>query len=257
MLQNSSSPKTAGLVVIGNEILSGRTRDANTQYLANALNTCGLRLLEVRIIPDDEARIVSTLTESRDGFDIVFTSGGIGPTHDDITAACVARAFGVALVRHEPSFQALAAHFGVEHFNAARQRMAWLPEGATPIPNAVSVAPGFRIGNVHVLAGVPKIFAAMVDAIVPTLPRGPALAMTRWHAHGLREGDLAAGLQAIQDRFPSLDLGSYPYDRPGPGKGVVLVAKGYDAAQAEQAGQALHALIVTQGQTPIPGEPEG
>nr|WP_294914430.1 competence/damage-inducible protein A [uncultured Neokomagataea sp.] len=255
MLQNIPSPKTACLLIIGNEILSGRTQDANTRTLALALNQHGIRLLEVRIIPDIEDHIIKTVTTCRESFDFVFTSGGIGPTHDDITAACIAQAFNVSLVKHLPSFSALEKHFGTERFNPARQRMAYLPEGATPIANPVSVAPGFTIGNVHVMAGVPKIFTAMIEELIPTLPQGTALSMTGWHANGLREGDLAAGLTAIQEHFPQLDIGSYPYDHPKNGKGVALIVKGYHAEQVKNAAQALHDLIIAQGQTPQEGEP--
>ncbi|GBR50015.1 competence-damage protein [Neokomagataea thailandica NBRC 106555] len=255
MLQNILAPKTACLLIIGNEILSGRTQDTNTRTLALALNAHGIRLSEVRIIPDIEDHIVSTLNACRVHFDHVFTSGGIGPTHDDITAACVAKAFGTTLLLHAPSFTALEQHFGPERFNTARQRMAYLPDGATPIANPVSVAPGFTIGNVHVMAGVPKIFTAMVEEVVPNLPRGAALSMKGWHACGLREGDLAEALTRLQSEFSQTDLGSYPFDRPAVGKGVALIAKGYNAAEVEQAAQAVHDLILAQGQTPISGEP--
>ncbi|GBR43862.1 competence/damage-inducible protein A [Neokomagataea thailandica] len=255
MLQNIPSPKTACLLIIGNEILSGRTQDANTRTLALALNQHGIRLLEVRIIPDIEEHIVTTVTACRKNFDFIFTSGGIGPTHDDITASCIAKSFNVSLVKHQESFTALEEYFGTERFNAARQRMAYLPEGAIPIADPVAIAPGFIIENVHVLAGVPKIFTATIAALIPTLPQGTALSMTGWHAYGLREGDFAANLTTIQENFPQLDIGSYPYEHPENGKGVALIVKGYHAEQVQDAARILHDLIITQGQTPLAGEP--
>lgn len=246
--------KNACFLVIGNEILSGRTQDANIQVLACALNEQGIRLTEVRIIPDIAERIISTVGECRARFDMVFTSGGIGPTHDDITALCVAEAVGVRLIRHEESFRRLETHFASKNFNEARQRMAWLPEGATTIENSVSVAPGFSIGNVHVMAGVPKIFASMVKWLVPQLEGGTPLVSASWHSPTLYEGDLAQGLEAIQSDFPHLDIGSYPYERKN-GRGVALVAKGYDPAAVQSAAERIHALISSLGANPIEGEP--
>ncbi len=247
--------KTACFLVIGNEILSGRTQDANTRVLAQALNEQGIRLMEVRVIPDIEERIIRTLRECSATFDIVFTSGGIGPTHDDITAECVATAMRAPLVRHEESFRLLEAALGADRFNAARQRMAYLPEGATPILNTVSVAPGFSIGNVHVMAGVPSIFAAMVAWLVPQLEKGAPLVSASWHAVGLKEGEFADDLATLQKNFPTIDLGSYPYHRPEGVSGVALVAKGYDAAVVEKAALALHDLIMAHGREPLAGEP--
>ncbi|EHH69194.1 competence/damage-inducible protein A [Gluconobacter morbifer] len=246
--------KTACFLVIGNEILSGRTQDANTRVLARALNAQGIRLLEVRVIPDIPDRIINTVNECRKAFDIVFTSGGIGPTHDDITADCIARAFGVPLVRHEESYQAMEAVMGREKFNAARQRMADLPEGATPILSALSAAPGFTIGNVHVMAGVPSIFASMVEWLVPQFEKSAPLASASWHAAGLKEGDFAEDLRLLQTRFPTIDLGSYPYQLSDGTKGVALVAKGYDAETVRTADTALHDLIMAHGKEPMKGE---
>lgn len=247
--------KTACFLVIGNEILSGRTQDANTRVLAQALNEQGIRLMEVRVIPDIEERIIRTLRECSATFDIVFTSGGIGPTHDDITAECVASAMGAPLVRHEESFRLLEAALGADRFNAARQRMAYLPEGSTPILNTISVAPGFSIGNVHVMAGVPSIFAAMVAWLVPQLEKGAPLVSASWHTVGLKEGEFADDLATLQKNFPTIDLGSYPYHRPEGSSGVALVAKGYDAAVVEKAARSLHDLIMAHGREPIAGEP--
>lgn len=249
------APRNACFLIIGNEILSGRTREANLAVLAGALNARGIRLLEARVIPDIEQHIIDTVNECRAKFDVVFTSGGIGPTHDDITAECVARAFGRRLVAHEESFRALEAYFGKERFNAARQRMAMMPEGARPIINGVSLAPGFSIGNVHVMAGVPSIFAGMVAWLVPQLEGGAPLAMLGWHAAGLGEGDFADDLRTLQERFPNVDLGSYPYQADSATHGVALVAKGYDETAVKAAAQALHDLIMAHGREPVAGDP--
>lgn len=246
---------TACLLVIGNEILSGRTQDANIRFIAQGLGAIGIALDEVRVIPDKRERIVNTVIECRARFDHVLTTGGIGPTHDDITSACIAEAVGVPLEIHRESFDLLEAHMGREKFNAARQRMAMLPRGATPIRNAVSVAPGFSIANIHVMAGIPRVMQAMFETLAPTLKGGAPLVSVAWHSTQLSEGNLAEGLEAIQARYPTLDLGSYPFERPDGRYGVTLVAKGYDAARVEAAGREVHALIESLGCTPVAGEP--
>ncbi|GBQ15565.1 competence/damage-inducible protein A [Swaminathania salitolerans] len=247
-------PATACLLVIGNEILSGRTQDANIRFIASGLAEAGIALEEVRVIPDRTRRIVETVTTCRAQFDHVFTTGGIGPTHDDITAACVAEALGVPLEIHEESYRALETYLGREKFNKARQRMAMLPRGARPIPNSVSIAPGFSIANVHVMAGVPAIMQAMFRALIPTLEGGAPLCSVAWHSD-LREGTLAEGLEALQNACPSLDLGSYPFDRADGRKGVTLVAKGYDRDAIAEAGEKIRALIESLGAVPVAGEP--
>ncbi|MUG79142.1 competence/damage-inducible protein A [Bombella sp. ESL0380] len=248
------APRTACFLVIGNEILSGRTQDANIRVLAQALNGRGIRLLEVRVIPDIPEHIITTINDCRARFDLLFTSGGIGPTHDDITAACVAEAFGVPLTCHEESFHQLKALFPAGEFNKARQRMAWLPKGATPIENSVSTAPGFSLGNVHVMAGVPRIFQAMVGWLMPRLEGGAPLTSASWYSYNVYEGDLAEALTAIQHDFPTLDIGSYPFDE-GQKRGVALVAKGYDAEAVTLAGAALRTLLASLGFTPLEGDP--
>jgi molybdenum cofactor synthesis domain-containing protein len=248
-----SSP-TACLLVIGNEVLSGRTQDANIRFLATELGRIGIPLREVRVIPDVADTIVTTVNEVRARFDHVFTTGGIGPTHDDITSECIAAAFGVPWEPHPEAWALLERQYTDRGgFNPARQRMATMPRGATLIPNAVSVAPGFTIGNVHVMAGVPRIMQAMFAALAPTLHGGPPVTMRAVHAAGLREGLLAEGLAAVQDRFPALDIGSYPYERAG--GGVALVAKGTDAAAVAAAAAAIAALVASLGFAPIEGEP--
>lgn len=244
----------ACLLVIGNEVLSGRTRDANVQFLATRLGEIGIPLREVRVIPDVRATIVGTLNEVRPRFDHVFTTGGIGPTHDDITSECVATAFDVPWEPQPEAWARLERHYAPGEFNAARQRMATMPRGATLIDNAISIAPGFTIGNVHVLAGVPRIMQAMFESLAPTLQGGPPIASRTVHADGVMEGRIAEGLAAIQARWPALDIGSYPYYRMG-GGGVALVAKGTDAEAVETATRDITTLLRAVGGKPVQGEP--
>ena len=247
---------TACLLVIGNEVLSGRTQDANIRFLAVKLGERGIPLREVRVIPDIAATIIQTVNETRAMFDHVFTTGGIGPTHDDITSECIAAAFGVPWEPHPEAWARMERSYKPGEFNAARQRMATMPRGATLIDNALSVAPGFQIGNVYVMAGVPRVMQSMFEWLAPRLQGGPRIEQRAVHAVGLPEGVIAEGLGAIQARYPQLDLGSYPFYRPG-GNGVALVAKGTDVAAAEAAIAEVTALVTGFGKVPIPGEPEG
>ena len=248
------SNPTAAIIIIGNEILSGRTQDINVQFIAKRLAALGIQLCEVRVIPDVPARIIGTVNEMRAAFDQVFTTGGIGPTHDDITSECVAAAFGVPWEIHAPTYELMLARIGAEQFNAARQRMATLPRGAVPITNEISLAPGFSIGNVHVMAGVPRIMQAMFEALEPSLPRGVPIAMRAVYGMGVLEGAIAAGLSEIQARFAAIDLGSYPFRRDQTG-GVAIVAKGTDVAALEEAVEQARALIEAQGVPAVLGEP--
>lgn len=247
---------TACLLVIGNEVLSGRTRDANIQFLAQGLGEIGIPLREVRVIPDIPETIIATVNEVRAKYDHVFTTGGIGPTHDDITSECVAAAFGVPWEPHPEAWERLAAHYRKldppGDYNAARQRMGTMPRGATLIDNAISIAPGFTIGNVHVMAGVPRIMQAMFATLAPRLAGGPPILSHTVHARGAQEGAIAEGLAAVQARYRALDIGSYPYYR-AEGGGVALVAKGTDAAEVRAAGAMMLALLGTAGRE---GEPE-
>ena len=245
---------TACLLVIGNEVLSGRTQDANIKFLATGLGNIGIPLREVRVIPDVAETIVETVNEVRARFDHVFTTGGIGPTHDDITSECIAAAFGVPWELHPEAAARMERHYKPGEFNAARQRMATMPQGAALIDNAVSIAPGFTIGNVHVMAGVPRIMQAMFTWLAPQLAGGPPIVSRAVYAIGLLEGRIAAGLKAIQDRHPALDLGSYPFYR-ATGNGVALVAKGPDAADGEAAIAEVTVLITEMGLEPVAGEP--
>jgi molybdenum cofactor synthesis domain-containing protein len=245
---------TACLLIIGNEVLSGRTQDANLRYIATRLGELGIPLREARVIPDVAEVIVRTVNEVRARFDHVFTTGGIGPTHDDITSECIAAAFGVPWEPHPEAWAKMAAFYRPGEFNAARQRMATMPRGATLIETTVSIAPGFSIGNVHVLAGVPKVMQAQFESLAPRLGGGRPIVARAVHCAGLPEGRIAEGLAAIAARYAMLDIGSYPYYRPQ-GNGVAIVAKGTDAAAAERAIAEVAALMSDLGGAPVPGEP--
>ena len=226
---------TAAMLVIGDEILSGRTRDSNAHHLAKQLTGRGIRLTEVRMIADDHAAIVAAINALRAANDHVFTSGGIGPTHDDITADAVADAFGVAIGLREDAHAILRAHYartGLE-LNAARLRMARIPDGATLIDNPISSAPGFSIGNVHVMAGVPAIFEAMVASVLPNLTGGDPL-LSQMVDVPKGEGEIAAALADLAARYADLSFGSYPYTRNG-AYGTQLVVRGTDAARLDAA----------------------
>lgn len=247
------SNPTAAILIIGNEILSGRTQDVNVQFIAQRLAILGIKLQEVRVVPDVPERIIRAVNELRASYEMLFTTGGIGPTHDDITSECIAAAFGVPWELHEETDLEMRAVMG-ERYNAARQRMATMPRGAIPIKNEASIAPGFSIGNVHVMAGVPRIMQSMMLALESVLPRGEAIEMRAVYGMGVLEGAIAEGLAAIQDRFPQLDIGSYPFKRNGQW-GVALVAKGTDLPAIEAATRESTALIQAQGIEPVQGEP--
>lgn len=235
---------TAGMVVIGNEILSGRTQDANVAFVGESLNELGIQLLEVRVVPDIREEIVAAVNALRTKFDYVFTTGGIGPTHDDITAESIAAAFGKQATYHPTSYgilEAMLARRGVE-FTEARKRMALTPEGADVIENDLGVAPGFVMENVFVMAGVPQVAKSMFRAAAPLLRRGRAK-RSRSIATHLPEGTIAAGLEAIQNAYAEADIGSYPfYNAPG-GHGTTLVVRSFDAADLDGAGDAILKLI--------------
>ncbi|MBI3446308.1 MAG: competence/damage-inducible protein A [Magnetospirillum sp.] len=222
----------AAVLVIGNEILSGRTKDANVAYLGAELAARGIILAEVRIIRDDQAAIIAALDTLRASYTYVFTSGGIGPTHDDITSAAVAKAFGVDLVRDPEAVRRLQERHGAGELNAARLKMAEIPRGASLIDNPVSAAPGFRIENVFVLAGVPRILQAMFDGLRSSLAEGAAQ-ISRTIALLVREGDLADGLTSIQESHPLVEIGSYPnFTAKQPH--VAIVARGTDPSELER-----------------------
>jgi molybdenum cofactor synthesis domain-containing protein len=245
-MDSPERPVTACLIIIGNEILSGRTVDANLAYIATRLGEAGIRMAEARIVPDDESAIVEAVNACRARHSYVFTTGGIGPTHDDITAACVAKAFGRRCERNREAERRLLAYYPPERVNEARMSMADMPEGAELIDNPISVAPGFRLENVYVLPGVPKIMQAMLDGLLPRL-RGGARVLSRAITVLAPEGDVAAaGLGDIQARFPALEIGSYPFWRPE-GPGTTIVFRGTDQAQIDAAAAALLELAAGLG----------
>ncbi len=229
------SNPTAAMLVIGDEILSGRTKDSNTNYLACELTKAGIDLKEARVVSDDRDAIVGAVRALSEAYDSVFTSGGIGPTHDDITADCIAEAFGASIDVREDARALLAAHYkrtGGE-LNEARLRMARIPDGAELIDNPVSTAPGFKLGNVHVMAGVPSVFHAMVASVLPTLTGGqPLLSQTLRIDRG--EGDIAGPLAKLAEAYPDLSIGSYPFQQNG-AFGSNVVVRGSDGARVDAA----------------------
>ena len=248
-------PPTAAVLIIGDEVLSGRTQDTNLNTIARFVTALGIDLLEARTVGDRTEQIVESLNALRATHDYVFTTGGIGPTHDDITADAVAKAFGVGIDYHPEAMAMLAARFSnPADFNDMRKRMARIPLTAKLVRNKASVAPGFHIGNVFVMAGVPMIMRAMMEDIAPTLKRG-AIVHSRTVAARIGEGKIAAGLMAIQKDFPELAIGSYPYYRED-GFGVQLVARGRNEAKVEQAAIAIEALVRNEGAEPSRVLPE-
>jgi molybdenum cofactor synthesis domain-containing protein len=247
----ASDPKnvTAAVLVIGNEILSGRTQDANLNYLAKGLGAAGVMLREARVIPDVPDVIIATVNELRAKFDYVFTTGGIGPTHDDITSECVARAFGLPLTVHPDAHKAFLSYYQPGELNEARMRMAMTPEGAELIPNPISRAPGFRIENVFVMAGIPSVMQAMFDGVKGSLKGGPPV-LSRTLVCAIPEGLLAKGLGEIQQVYADLDIGSYPFTRRGT-FGVALVVRGREAQRLDQCRDAISSLIRGLGGTPV------
>jgi molybdenum cofactor synthesis domain-containing protein len=234
---------TAAMLVIGDEILSGRTRDKNMNHLAKALTDHGIGLAEVRVVSDDRAAIIAAVQALSTAWDHVFTSGGIGPTHDDITAEAIAAAFDTPITVRADARAVLQAHYdrqGLE-LNDARLRMARIPDGAALIDNPVSAAPGFTLGNVHVMAGVPSIFEAMVASVLPTLTGGaPMLSQSLRVTRG--EGDIAAPLGALAKAHPEVSIGSYPFIRDGV-HGSNVVVRSQNGAAVDAVMQELVALF--------------
>ncbi len=242
----------AAILVIGDEILSGRTQDTNTGYIARWLAQLGIPVGEARVVPDIEAEIVAAVRHLSGRFDYVFSTGGIGPTHDDITADCMAKAFGTGIDFHPTVFAAMAARYAsmnIGPFNEARQRMARIPYGAALIGNSLSGAPGFQIGNVFVMAGIPAVMQVMLEDVRGRLPAGKALSSVTVSAH-LGEGTIAAGLSALQKQYPDIPLGSYPFNKEGK-FGTSLVARGSDAAKLAEVKAGLVALVRAAGAEPI------
>lgn len=246
---SQTAPVTAAILVIGDEILSGRTQDTNTAYIARFLGALGIDLREARVVPDICEEIVTALNAMRARYTYVFTTGGIGPTHDDITFESVAAAFGVDVHYHPEAMAMMAARYEPGEFNQARKRMALVPIGAELVRNSVSTAPGVHIGNVFVMAGVPMIMRAMLDAIAPLLQRG-ALVHTATVQTKVPEGRLAEGLEKIQKNHKDLAIGSYPFYSED-GSGVQLVARGRDSAEVEIAACEIESLVRDLGAEPV------
>jgi len=238
---------TAAVLIIGDEILSGRTADTNLNTIARFVTALGIDLREARTVGDVPGQIVEALNTLRASHDYVFTTGGIGPTHDDITADCVAEAFGVPLREHPDALTILSRRYG-DDFNAARRRMARVPEGGTLIANPVTDAPGFQIGNVFVMAGVPRIMTAMLEDVAPRLRTGTVVTARTLKVSGVGEGAVAETLGQAARAHRDLSFGSYPFGHGSIGEmGTNLVVRGRDAAAVDAAMEALRAELTAQG----------
>ncbi|SKA37782.1 competence/damage-inducible protein A [Consotaella salsifontis] len=244
---------TAAMLVIGDEILSGRTKDKNIGPLAEALTAAGIDLKEVRIIGDEPSVIANSVNTLRRSYDFVFTSGGIGPTHDDVTADAVAAAFGLPIGPHPEAYRRLAGHYAARGiaFTEARQRMARTPEGAELIDNPISIAPGFRIDNVFVMAGIPAVFQAMLTAVLSALPTGMAVISVTIPCP-FPEGDIGGPLSDIQARYRTVAIGSYPrFDEAAPTTEIVLRSR--DEALLEAARIEVEEMIAAMSRgAPLP-----
>ena len=242
---------TAAVLVIGDEILSGRTQDSNSSYIARFLGALGIDLKEVRVVGDLDEEIAAALNALRARYTIVFTTGGIGPTHDDITADAVAKAFGVGIGYHPEAYALLEARYPPGEFNDMRKRMARIPHGAALVANPVSGAPGFHIGNVYVLAGVPMVMRAMMESLAPELPRGRTVQNVTLEAE-IPEGLIAPGLAEVQKAHKDVAIGSYPFYREGAANpfGAQLVVRGRDAEAVETAAAAVEQMLRDLGAAP-------
>lgn len=237
----------AAVLLIGDELLSGRTQDVNLQAIAKFLSPIGVQVAEARVVSDEIAHIAAAVNELRAKYDYVFTTGGIGPTHDDKTADAIAAAFGVSIDVRDDARAILEAHYkGPSNLNDARLRMARIPDGATLIANPVSRAPGFQLGNVFVLAGVPSIMRGMLQDIAHRIEGGAVVRSITVRGLGVREGDIAAGLAKLEAEAPGVSFGSYPWFAPE-GFGLHLVARTRDPAALTKAGEDLKALIRSCG----------
>ncbi|QKP78819.1 competence/damage-inducible protein A [Methyloligella sp. GL2] len=236
---------TAALLIIGDEILSGRTQDRNIGHIANVLSEAGISLREVRIVPDVECEIIDAVNSLRRRYRYLFTTGGIGPTHDDITTDAIGRAFGVAVNEDERAVEAMRKHAPDAKLSGRRMRMARIPEGATLVDNIVSGAPGYMLENVIVMAGIPRIMQAMMQAVLPRLEKGRKIAARQVRVDA-PEGDVAPGLAALQTAFPSVQIGSYPFYEEG-SVGTYVVLRSVEPSDLTRALEDLWSLIAEQG----------
>ncbi|RLQ88038.1 competence/damage-inducible protein A [Notoacmeibacter ruber] len=239
----TDKPPTAAMLVIGDEILSGRTKDRNAGHLAERLDPVGIALREIRVVPDETARIVDAVNALRRSYTYVFTSGGIGPTHDDITAAAIAEAVGQPLIEDDRAIAILEEYYHERNlpFTAARRRMTRMPEGSSLIQNRVSAAPGFVALNIYVMAGIPSVFSAMLDAVLPTLQLSEPLKIETV-ATGLGEGVFGEALAEIAERYPSMSIGSYPR-HDGTHYTAEIVIRGIDAGAVADARADIIAML--------------
>ncbi len=245
----ASDRVTACMIIIGNEILSGRTQDTNLVYLARALNELGVQMVQARVIPDVEDVIVETVNECRAKFDNVFTTGGIGPTHDDITADCIAKAFGTELEVNEEIAAVIRRREAPPDVMESRMRMARIPKGAKLVGNPTQGPPGFQMENVFVLAGVPMVMQAMVGTLTKERLGGRKPVRSRSIGAYVTESQVASSLREIQSRYPSLDLGSYPFYRKD-GYGTNLIMRGTDEEALDAMKEEVRQLIVSLGGEP-------
>ena len=233
---------SAGVIIIGNEILSGRTQDSNLSFIGKRLESLGIYLVEACVIPDNKKTIIDTVNKYRANYDYVFTTGGIGPTHDDITALSLANAFGIKLEQNTDAVTRLKNYYEPGRINDARLKMAQIPQGAKLIDNPISGAPGFQLDNVFVLAGVPTIMEAMFDGIIDRLIGGDPI-LTASIATNIGESMLAQGLGELQDKFPAISIGSYPYFKRGK-LGVNIVMRSTNSNKLEQLFEQIKELIL-------------
>lgn len=240
---------TAGIIIIGNEILSGRTQDANVQFLGNRLSFLGVVVREARIIPDIEEVIIETVRSFSSQYSCVFTTGGIGATHDDITAACIAKSFDKKLVEN-PQALALLQEYYQEQMNEARRRLALFPEGAELVENSLSFAPGFKIENVFCFAGIPSVMQAMFEGAIPHIPKGKPI-LQKTITCTLAENIFADELALIQQNNLDIEIGSYPFYTTRTTFGVSLVMRGIDEAKLENVAEQISQMILSHGGNPV------
>lgn len=248
----ASTAPTAAVLLIGDEILSGRTKDRNLGHIADVMTSLGIDLKEARLVADDPDDIANAVNALRQRYTYVFTTGGIGPTHDDITADSVAAAFGVPIDHDPRAVERLTSYYNEvgREITDARMRMARIPEGADLIDNPVSVAPGFRLGNVFVMAGIPKVMHAMLENVIPLLERGPAM-LSRSVEANIGEGDLGGPLTDVQSRHTNVEIGSYPFEK-GAGYGANIVLRSRDETALEEATRDVEKMVqalVAEGKT--------
>lgn len=245
----------AALLIIGNEILSGRTKDKNGGYIAEKLTENSVALAEIRVVPDIEEKIIEAVNEMRGDVKYLFTTGGIGPTHDDITAASIAKALGRDLERNAEALQILENYYGIEELTEARKKMAEMPVGSKLIPNPVSGAPGFVAENIYVMAGVPRIMQAMLDHIIAEHLEGGAKVLSNTVSSSLPESAIAGALGDVQIQFPNIDIGSYPRFHEGK-LGLSLVMRGVDEAALKDATIAVLGMLEALDGKGVPVELE-